>query len=107
MRPTLCHDNFMSSGVQERVESMGYATFSILFSVLDIGVVIVRIVGLVALSGSPGLAMGLILVSLWPSVILPLLAYLVESLKRRKRESGGDGEVESGISAATADESES
>lgn len=75
---------------------MGYATFAILFAVLDIGFVIVRIAGLVALSGTPGLATSLVLVSMLPSVILPLLTYPAKFLKRRKRESGGEGEVESG-----------
>ena len=65
-------------------------TFAILFAVLDIGFVIVRITGLVALSGSPALAMGLVLVGMSPSSILPMLICLVRLLKRRKRESSGE-----------------
>ncbi|KAF8133386.1 hypothetical protein EV363DRAFT_1162391 [Boletus edulis] len=48
------------TSVQERAEQIGYGTFAILFAilfaVLDIGFVIVRVAGLAALSGSPGLA---------------------------------------------------
>ncbi|KAF8440980.1 hypothetical protein L210DRAFT_948749 [Boletus edulis BED1] len=51
------------TSVQERAEQIGYGTFAILFAilfaVLDIGFVIVRVAGLAALSGSPGLAVGL------------------------------------------------
>ena len=65
-------------------------TFAVLFAVLDIGFVIVRIAGLVALSGSPALAAGLVLVGMSPSSILPMLVCLAKLLKRRKRESGGE-----------------
>lgn len=79
--------------MQERAEDMGYATFAILFAMLDIGFVIVRVAGLVALSGSPALAVGLVVISMSPSVILPMLTYLARLLKQRKRESGGEVEM--------------
>ena len=76
---------------------MGYVTFAILFAVLDIGFVVVRVTGLAALSGSAGLATSLILISMLFSIILPLLARAAKLVKRRKRMSGGDDEIESGI----------
>ena len=84
------------SSVQERAEYIGYATFAILFAVLDIGCVIVRVVGLIALSGSPALAASLVVVSMSASVIPPLLAYPARLLKRRKRNSSGEVAMESG-----------
>ncbi|KAH0832324.1 hypothetical protein J3R83DRAFT_13337 [Lanmaoa asiatica] len=82
--------------LKERAEHVGYAPFAILFAVLDIGIVIVRVSGLVALSGSPALATSLVLVSMSPSVILPMLTYPTRLLRQRKRKSGGEAEVENG-----------
>ena len=76
---------------------MGYMAFATLFAVLDIGFVLVRVTGLVALSGTPGLATTLVLVSMLSPVILPLLACAAKLVKRRKHTSGGDDEIESGI----------
>ena len=87
------------SSVQERAEHIGYATFAILFAVLDIGFVIVRVAGLVALSGSPVLAAGLVLSSISPSVVFPMFTYPARLLKRREREPTGDVEMESGTVA--------
>ena len=69
---------------------MGYATFTILFAALDIGFVIVRITGLIVLSGTPGLATTLVLISMLPSVILPLLTYAAKLAKRRRRAPDGE-----------------
>ena len=69
---------------------MGYATFAILFAALDIGFVVVRVTGLVALSGTPGLATTLVLVSFLPSVIPPLLTYSAKLTKRRRRAPDGE-----------------
>ena len=93
--------------VQERAEYIGYATFAILFAVLDIGCVIVRVAGLIALSGSPALAASLVLVSMSASITLPLLTYPARLLKRRKRESGGEVAMESGTVAGGTGTSES
>lgn len=60
---------------------------------LDIGFVIVRVAGLVALSGSPALATTLVLVSMSPSVILPMLTYLARLLRQRI---SGEVQMESG-----------
>ena len=64
---------------------MGYATFAILVAVLDVGFVVVRIVGLVALSGTPGLATSLVLINMSPSVVLLLLTYAGKLAKGRER----------------------
>ena len=72
-------------------------SFAILFAVLDIGFIIVRVAGLAALSGTPGLATTLVLVSMLPPVILPLLTCMAKLVKRRKRASDRGDEVESGI----------
>ena len=95
------------SSVQERAERIGYAAFAILFAVLDIGCVIVRVAGLIALSGSPALAASLVLVSMSASITLPLLTYPARLLKRKKRESGGEVAMESGTVAGGAGTSES
>ncbi|KAF8427573.1 hypothetical protein L210DRAFT_3138585 [Boletus edulis BED1] len=87
------------TSVQERAEQIGYGTFAILFAilfaVLDIGFVIVRVAGLAALSGSPGLAVGLALISMSPSAILPLLTYPARLVRRRERAPTGDAEMNS------------
>ena len=70
---------------------MGYATFSILFAVLDIGFVIVRVVGLTVCSGSLALV---VVISMSPSFILQMAAYRARLLKRKKRESGGEVDTE-------------
>lgn len=75
---------------------MGYATFAILFAILDIGFIVVRITGFVALSGSPALAMSLVLISMSPSVIFPFLAYPAKLLRMRSHKSSGVEEAESG-----------
>ncbi|KAF9231082.1 hypothetical protein BU15DRAFT_82854 [Melanogaster broomeanus] len=62
--------------LKERAENMGYATFAIVIAIPDVGILIVRIVGIVAASGSPWLAFCLILFSVAPSIILPLLIHL-------------------------------
>ena len=70
--------------------------FSILFAVLDIGCVIVRVAGLVALSGSTVLATSLVFVGMSASVTFPLLTYPARLLKRKKRDPGGEVAMESG-----------
>ena len=64
---------------------------------LDIGFVIVRVAGLVALSGSPALATSLVLISMSPSVILPMFAYPARLLRQKKREPSEEVEMESSI----------
>ena len=76
---------------------MGYATFAVLFSVLDVGFLLVRVAGLVALSRSPALAMTLVVVSISPSVIFPVLTYPARLFKRKKRESVREVDVEADI----------
>ena len=87
----------LTNKTQERVESMGCITFAILFAVPDIGFIIVRVTGLVALSGTPGLATTLVLISMLPPVILPLLACAAKLMKRGRRASDGGDQIESGI----------
>ncbi|KAG8214825.1 hypothetical protein J3R82DRAFT_9974 [Butyriboletus roseoflavus] len=80
--------------LKDRAENMGYATFAILFGMLDLGFIIVRVAGLIILYGSPALATSLVLVSMSPSIILPMLTYPARLLKRKKRESDGEVEME-------------
>ena len=84
------HDSLTSDKIQEHVEDMGYATFAILFAVLDIGFVVIRVTELVALSGTPGLAAGLVIISFLPSVILPLLIYTAKLAKGRRHVPDGE-----------------
>ena len=72
-------------------------TFAILFVVLDIGFVVVCVTGLIALSRTCGLVTTLVIISILPPVILPLLACVAKFVKRRKPVSGRGNEVESGI----------
>lgn len=76
-------DPILTIVLQERAEHIGYATFALLFAVLDVGFVIVRVAALVALSGSSALATSLVLISMSPSV-LPVLTYPASLFKRRK-----------------------
>ncbi|KAG6375952.1 hypothetical protein JVT61DRAFT_2829 [Boletus reticuloceps] len=82
--------------LKERSEQIDYATFAILFAILDIGFVIVRVAGFVALSGSPALAVGLVFVSMSPFAILPVLTYPARFLRRRKQELTEEVKLESG-----------
>jgi len=70
---------------------MGYATFAILVAVPDVGFIVVRIAGFAAMSGTPGLAVSLVLISMVPSVVLPLFAHAGKLVKRRRRASDGEG----------------
>ncbi|KAI9462963.1 hypothetical protein HD554DRAFT_2330317 [Boletus coccyginus] len=79
--------------LKERVENIGYATFAILFAVLDIGFVIVRVAALVALSGSPAIAASLVLVSMSPSIMIPMLTYIARLLKGKEHEPSGEVEI--------------
>ncbi|KAG8214803.1 hypothetical protein J3R82DRAFT_9947 [Butyriboletus roseoflavus] len=82
--------------LKERAEHIGYATFAIFFAVLDIGFVIVRVAGLGALYGSLALATSLVLVSMSPSTILPMLTYPARLIRQRKRVPSGEVEMGSG-----------
>ncbi|KAF9234710.1 hypothetical protein BU15DRAFT_65492 [Melanogaster broomeanus] len=83
--------------LKERAENMGYATFAIVIAIPDVGILIVRVVGIVAASGSPWLAFCLILFSVAPSIILPLLIHLVRSFRIRIRQPTVEqGEIERG-----------
>ncbi|KAG9315525.1 hypothetical protein JVU11DRAFT_3141 [Chiua virens] len=83
--------------LKERAQDMGYATFAILFGMLDIAFIVLRIAGLVALAGSPGLATGLVVVGMSPALVFPLFVYPARLVTRRRRGSGGEVEAEAGI----------
>ncbi|KAF9230217.1 hypothetical protein BU15DRAFT_83906 [Melanogaster broomeanus] len=72
--------------LKDRVENMGYATFAILIATLDLGIVVIRVAGIFTMSGSPGLAMCLILFSAVPSIVLPLLLHLTKIFWPRNRQ---------------------
>ncbi|KAF9235683.1 hypothetical protein BU15DRAFT_77808 [Melanogaster broomeanus] len=84
--------------LKERVDNMGHATFAILIATLDFGVVVIRVAGIFALCGSSWLATCLIFVCISPTIIVPLLIYLVKSFRRRTRqptiEQGEEGVAE-------------
>ena len=88
---TVSYHNSTSNETQERAESMGYATFALLFGFLDIGFVVVRVAGLIALSGSSGVAASLVLISMSPSVVLPLLTYARKLAGQRGNAPDGEG----------------
>lgn len=80
-----CHPSPLSSlsdiwAFQERVDEMGHVTFAVLFTLLDLGVIIVRISGIFALSDTPALAVGLVFITMLP-LIFPLLEYPINILK--------------------------
>ncbi|KAF9231079.1 hypothetical protein BU15DRAFT_82852 [Melanogaster broomeanus] len=74
------------SGLKERVDNMGHATFAILIATLDFGVVVIRVAGIFALCGSSWLATCLIFACVAPTVLVPLLIYLVKSFRPRTRQ---------------------
>ncbi|KIJ07189.1 hypothetical protein PAXINDRAFT_19611 [Paxillus involutus ATCC 200175] len=65
--------------LKKRVENMGYATFSILITIPDLGIIIVRVAGILAASPSLVLAAFLIFLSAAPSFILPLLIRMIRN----------------------------
>ncbi|KAF9234711.1 hypothetical protein BU15DRAFT_65493 [Melanogaster broomeanus] len=80
--------------LKECVENMGYATFAILIATLDLAVVIIRVAGIVAASGSSWLAMCLILICVAPSSIVPLLIHFLKRFRPRTRQPTAEGEIE-------------
>ncbi|KAF9235684.1 hypothetical protein BU15DRAFT_64681 [Melanogaster broomeanus] len=40
--------------LKERAENMGYATFAIVIAIPDVGIIIIRVVGIIVVSGLPG-----------------------------------------------------
>ncbi|KAG6372786.1 hypothetical protein JVT61DRAFT_7186 [Boletus reticuloceps] len=82
--------------IKERVEEMGHMTSTILFTTLDLGVVIVRIAGIFALSETPVLATGLVFTSTVPWIV-PLLTFSITTLNSKGSYILGDGAgIESG-----------
>ncbi|KAF9234712.1 hypothetical protein BU15DRAFT_78789 [Melanogaster broomeanus] len=70
------------SGLKERVDNMGHATFAMLIAMLDFGVVVIRIAEIFALCRSSCL----IFICMAPILIVPLLIYLVKSFRPRTRQ---------------------
>ena len=73
--------------------------FAILFAVLDVGVIIVRVVGIFALSETPALATSLAFITMVPSII-PLLTSFIAFLKSKRARRPRDGaemDSESGV----------
>ncbi|KAG9316541.1 hypothetical protein JVU11DRAFT_2591 [Chiua virens] len=83
--------------LKARAEHMSYATFAILFGVLDIGFVAIRIAGLFVLTGSPVLSICIFVAGMSPSVLFPLFASAARHYVPRRRELAEDVEVESGV----------
>ncbi|KAF9232120.1 hypothetical protein BU15DRAFT_67745 [Melanogaster broomeanus] len=81
----------------ERAENMGYATFAIVIAIPDVGIIIIRVVGIIVVSGPPWLAFCLIFFSAAPTIILPLLIHLVKTFRIRIHQPTVDqGEIERG-----------
>ncbi|KAF9231083.1 hypothetical protein BU15DRAFT_82855 [Melanogaster broomeanus] len=72
--------------LKERAENMGYATFAVVIAIPDICIIIIRVTGIIAVSGSPWLAFCLIFFSAALTIILPLLIHLVKRISIRVRQ---------------------
>ncbi|KIK74455.1 hypothetical protein PAXRUDRAFT_835971 [Paxillus rubicundulus Ve08.2h10] len=81
--------------LKERVENMGHATFAILITIPDLGIIIVRVAAILTASPSLALAALLIFLSAAPSFVLPLLMHTI------RRPTAEPGEGEGGIRVET------
>jgi len=77
--------------LKERVEDIGHATFAILITVPDIGIVIVRVAGIFTASPSLVVAVFLIFLIATPPIILPLLICTI------RQPTAEQGEIEGGV----------
>ncbi|KAF8836572.1 hypothetical protein BDN67DRAFT_1071886 [Paxillus ammoniavirescens] len=80
--------------LKERVENMGYATFAILITIPDLGIIIVRVAGILTASPSLVLAVFLIFLSAAPPFILPLLIRTIRNPTAEQGEMAGGVGVE-------------
>ncbi|KIK11631.1 hypothetical protein PISMIDRAFT_690196 [Pisolithus microcarpus 441] len=69
----LCYSGLTSEEVKERIYAIGRRTFAILAVIPRLGVIIIRIVEIVVIADSPALACGLIVASMFPALIFPLI----------------------------------
>ncbi|KAF9234707.1 hypothetical protein BU15DRAFT_65490 [Melanogaster broomeanus] len=83
--------------LKERAENMGYATFAVVIAIPDICIIIIRVTGIITVSGSPWLAFCLIFFSAALTIILPLLIHLVKTINIRiSQPTVEQGEIERG-----------
>ncbi|KAI6148907.1 hypothetical protein BKA82DRAFT_997022 [Pisolithus tinctorius] len=66
---------------QERICTMGHCTFAILAAIPRLGLVIIRNVEIVVIADSPALACGLIVASMFPALIFPLILLGIQKIQ--------------------------
>ncbi|KAI5982915.1 hypothetical protein EDD15DRAFT_2318860, partial [Pisolithus albus] len=69
----LHYSGLTSEELKERIYAIGRRTFAILAVIPRLGVIIIRIVEIVVIADSPALACGLIVASMFPALIFPLI----------------------------------
>ncbi|KAI6029886.1 hypothetical protein PISMIDRAFT_680704 [Pisolithus microcarpus 441] len=69
----LRYSGLTSEELKERIYAIGRRTFAILAVIPRLGVIIIRNVEIVVIADSPALACGLIVASMFPSLIFPLI----------------------------------
>ncbi|KAI5986557.1 hypothetical protein EDC04DRAFT_3098022 [Pisolithus marmoratus] len=84
--------------LRERIYAIGRRTFAVLAAIPRLGVIIIRILEIVAIANSPPLACSLILASMFPALICPVVLSSVQKLKvwiasrrEKRRESEHNG----------------
>ncbi|KAI6021110.1 hypothetical protein EDC04DRAFT_384049 [Pisolithus marmoratus] len=90
----LCYSGLTPEALRERIYAMGPRTFAILAAIPHLGVIIVRNVEIVTIADFPVLACSLIVASMLPALIIPLILSSVQKFKvwianrwRQRRES--------------------
>ena len=81
------------------MDAIGHMEFAILFAMLDVGVIIVRVAGIFALSETPALATSLAFITMVPSMIPLLTSFiaLLKSKRARRPRHGVEMDSESGV----------
>ncbi|KAI6001395.1 hypothetical protein EDD15DRAFT_2527401 [Pisolithus albus] len=69
----LVYSGLTSEELQQRMYAMGHRTFAILAAIPRLGVIIVRNMEIVVIADSPVLALWLVVASMFPALIFPLL----------------------------------
>ncbi|KAI6141225.1 hypothetical protein BKA82DRAFT_133568 [Pisolithus tinctorius] len=69
----LLYSGLTSEELQECIQAMGHCTFAILTTIPCLGLIIICNVEIVVIADSPALACGLIVVSMFPALIFPLI----------------------------------
>ncbi|KAI6021101.1 hypothetical protein EDC04DRAFT_2734042 [Pisolithus marmoratus] len=98
--------------LRERIYAIGRRTFAVLAAIPRLGVIIIRILEIVTIANSPALACSLIVASMFPALICPVLLSSVQKLKvwianRREQRRESEHNGAEAITLVVMDHSES